>query len=70
MVKAARGTWPDPAWQVVHLSNGKDGFLDRQHSEFISSVPGTYARAPWIEVEARGKELAIERLRADCPLAD
>jgi len=70
MVKAARGTWPDPAWQVVHLSNGKDGFLDRQHSEFMSSVPGAYARTPWIEVEARGKELAIERLRADCPLAD
>ena len=70
MVKAARATWPDPAWQVVHLSNGKDGFLDRQHSEFISAVPSSYARAPWIEVEARGKELAIERLRAAWPLAD
>jgi UV DNA damage endonuclease len=41
MVKAARATWPDPAWQVVHLSNGKDGFLDRQHSEFISAVPSS-----------------------------
>ena len=70
MVKAARATWPDPAWQVVHLSNGKDGFLDRQHSDFIASVPSAYAAAPWIEVEARGKEMAIERLRADWPLAD
>ena len=70
MVAAARTTWPDPAWQVVHLSNGKDRFNDRNHSDFITAVPSAYRNVPWIEVEARGKELAIDRLRADWPVAD
>jgi UV DNA damage endonuclease len=63
LVKAARATWPDPKWQMVHLSNGAGAFLDRNHSEFIDAVPSAYARVPWIEVEARGKECAIDRLR-------
>lgn len=61
--KLAGKTWPDPSWQIVHLSNGAAGFGDRNHSEFIAAVPKVYARVPWIEVEARGKECAIERLR-------
>jgi UV DNA damage endonuclease len=48
----------------VHLSNGDGGHLDRNHSEFIADSPPAYATVPWIEVEARGKELAIQRLRA------
>ena len=58
------GTWPDPAWQLVHLSNGRASFLDRSHSDLITHVPKANSEAPWIEVEAKGKELAIERLRA------
>jgi UV DNA damage endonuclease len=60
---AARETWPVPEWQLVHISNGRDGFNDRHHSDFIAEMPSAYARAPWIEVEAKQKELAIERLR-------
>ena len=63
MVAAARATWPDPAWQVVHLSNGKGGFLDREHSDLIEQVPPAYRGVPWIEVEAKGKEAAIDQIR-------
>jgi UV DNA damage endonuclease len=69
MTRAAGGTWPDPSWQIVHLSNGRDAFADRRHSDLIARVPSAYAAVPWIEVEARGKELAIEQLRAEWPLA-
>jgi UV DNA damage endonuclease len=62
-LEAAAGTWPDPAWQVVHLSNGREGFNDPRHSEFIAAVPSCYAAAPWVEVEAKGKERAIADLR-------
>jgi UV DNA damage endonuclease len=68
--EAARGTWPDPGWQMVHLSNGSEGFADRHHSELIAAIPSAFAAVPWIEVEARGKEIAIERLRRDWPIAE
>jgi len=62
---AARETWPDPAWQLTHISNGRTAFNDRHHSDLISQMPESYRRAPWIEVEAKHKELAIEKLRAE-----
>jgi UV DNA damage endonuclease len=62
---AARETWPDPAWQLTHISNGRTAFNDRHHSDLITEMPEAYRRAPWIEVEAKHKELAIEKLRAD-----
>ncbi len=65
--RLARTTWSRPQWQIVHLSNGLDGLRDRQHSEFIRHIPTAYRRAPWIEVEARAKDLAIERLRLQWP---
>ena len=67
MVAAAATTWPDPGWQVVHLSNGRDGFLDREHSELIVDVPAAYRGVPWIEVEAKGKETAIAGIRRAVP---
>ena len=70
MVAAARDTWPDPAWQVVHLSNGKDAFLDREHSELVTDMPAAYRGVPWIEVEAKGKETAIAELRLRVPWVD
>jgi len=62
---AARETWPVPEWQLVHISNGRTAFNDRHHSDLITEMPSAYARAPWIEVEAKHKELAIEKLRAE-----
>lgn len=65
MVDAARETWPDPAWQLAHISNGRERFNDRHHSDLINDMPSAYRRVPWIEVEAKHKELAVEKLRAD-----
>jgi UV DNA damage endonuclease len=65
MVEAARTTWPRPEWQLAHISNGRTSFCDRHHSDLISTMPAAYRRVPWIEVEAKHKELAIERLTAD-----
>ncbi len=64
VVAAARQTWkPREDWQMVHISNGRTAFRDRQHSDFISDIPESFAQVPWIEVEAKGKEEAIFGLR-------
>lgn len=65
LLAAARDTWPEPSWQLVHISNGRESFNDRRHSDLIAAMPAAYRQAPWIEIEAKHKELAIERLRAD-----
>lgn len=65
MLEAARETWPVPEWQLVHISNGRESFRDRHHSDLVTQLPAAYARAPWIEVEAKHKELAIEHLRSE-----
>ncbi|MGV3741396.1 MAG: UV damage endonuclease UvsE [Burkholderiaceae bacterium] len=63
MLLKARETWSDPAHQLVHISNGRTAFTDRQHSDFIDVLPSAYEYAPWIEIEAKSKELAIRKLR-------
>jgi UV DNA damage endonuclease len=63
MLEKARATWPDPAHQRVHISNGREGFNDRQHADLITTMPASYANAPWIEIEAKNKEQAIATLR-------
>lgn len=55
----AQKTWPDPAWQLTHISNGRAGFGDMAHSDFITDMPRCFHDAPWIEVEAKAKEQAI-----------
>lgn len=65
MLKAARETWPVPEWQLVHISNGRESFGDRNHSDLITVMPAAFRDAPWIEVEAKQKELAIEKLQAE-----
>jgi UV DNA damage endonuclease len=63
-MEAARSTWhPNEDWQLVHISNGTTGLHDRRHSDFIDVMPDCFADVGWIEVEARGKELAIEKIR-------
>jgi UV DNA damage endonuclease len=63
-VLAARVTWTPPEWQVVHLSSGIDGPQDRRHTDLITHFPDAYRDVPWIEVEAKGKELALAGLKA------
>lgn len=65
MFYAARETWQQPQWQLVHISNGEKAFNDRQHSEFITAMPSVYREAPWIEVEAKAKEEAIAKLQQE-----
>ena len=70
MVEAARTTWANPEWQLAHISNGRARFGDRQHSDLVEAMPAAYRRVPWIEVEAKHKELAIEKLHAEWLAAD
>ncbi len=65
MLAAARETWPVPEWQLVHISNGRDSFGDRNHSGLIETMPAAFRDAPWIEVEAKQKELAVEKLQRE-----
>ena len=63
MLRKARATWAEPAHQLVHISNGRSGFNDRQHADLIDTMPACYAAAPWIEIEAKSKEEAIGGLQ-------
>ncbi|MFN8441383.1 MAG: UV DNA damage repair endonuclease UvsE [Caldilineaceae bacterium] len=62
---AARATWAVPENQIVHISNGRERFLDRAHSDLIFTMPDVFRFASWIEVEAKSKELAIEKLQKE-----
>jgi len=63
MLAKARDTWAVPEHQLVHISNGRTAFNDRQHSDLIETMPSSYVHAPWIEIEAKLKEEAIRKLR-------
>jgi UV DNA damage endonuclease len=65
LLVAARSTWNRPDWQLVHISNGAEFFNDPRHSDVINVMPSSYRHAPWIEVEAKQKEVAIAKLRQD-----
>jgi UV DNA damage endonuclease len=62
---AARETWANPANQMVHISNGREKFGDRAHSDLIAAMPDVFRFAPWIEVEAKHKEIAIAKLQTE-----
>ncbi|GAC1399407.1 MAG: UV DNA damage repair endonuclease UvsE [Pyrinomonadaceae bacterium] len=62
---AARATWENPAWQLTHISNGRESLNDRHHSDIVTIMPESFRAAPWIEVEAKQKELAIEHLQQE-----
>jgi UV DNA damage endonuclease len=62
---AARETWQVPDWQVVHISNGAESFADQRHSDYITVMPSCYRSAPWIEIEAKQKEFAIQKLQKE-----
>ena len=62
---AARATWKKPENQMVHISNGRDHFQDRAHHDLIFDMPEVFRYAEWIEVEAKHKEIAIEKLKTE-----
>ena len=62
---AARETWATPENQLVHISNGREQFQDRSHSDLIFNMPEVFRFAPWIEIEAKHKEIAIEKLKTE-----
>lgn len=63
MFWAARETWKNPDWQLVHISNGRETFGERSHSDVVTVMPAVFRHAPWIEIEAKHKEIAIEKLK-------
>ena len=63
MFWAARETWANPENQMVHISNGREHFQDRAHHDLVFTMPEVFRFAPWIEVEAKHKEIAIEKLQ-------
>jgi UV DNA damage endonuclease len=63
MFWAARETWKNPDWQLVHISNGRETFGERSHSDVVTVMPKVFRHAPWIEIEAKHKEIAIEKLK-------
>lgn len=65
MLAEAATTWSPPEWQLVHISNGTTAFNDRHHSDLITVMPSSYSNAPWIEIEAKLKEEAINKLRQE-----
>lgn len=65
MLLEAGSTWKFPEWQLVHISNGDQFFTDPRHSDLITIMPSCYCNAPWIEVEAKQKELAIAKLKQE-----
>ena len=50
---------------AVHISNGRTHFNDRAHSDLIHLMPEVFRHAPWIEVEAKHKEIAIAKLQEE-----
>ncbi len=62
---AARATWKVAENQMVHISNGRDHFQDRAHHDLIFDMPSVFRYAEWIEVEAKHKEIAIEKLNKE-----
>ena len=62
---AARETWKTPENQLVHISNGRDHFQDRAHHDLIFDMPDVFRFAPWIEIEAKHKEIAIAKLQRE-----
>jgi UV DNA damage endonuclease len=65
MLLLARQTWQVPEWQLVHISNGRSSFNDPSHSDLITTMPEAFCSIPWIEVEAKSKELAINKLQLE-----
>ena len=68
-LELARQTWSDPDWQIVHISNGVQNLTDPRHSDLIAEFPDVFRSAPWVEVEAKGKEQAMNALRARLSVA-
>jgi len=65
MFWAARTTWKSSENQLVHISNGREHFQDRAHHDLVFTMPEVFRFAPWIEVEAKHKEIAIEKLKSE-----
>ncbi len=65
LIERSASTWSPKAWQLVHVSSGRDGPSDPRHHDFITALPLGLDRVPWVEVEAKAKENAIDQLRVD-----
>ena len=46
----------------MHVSNGLRSFADARHNDVITAFPSAFHDVPWVEVEAKATERAIEAL--------
>ncbi|MGL5725460.1 hypothetical protein, partial [Cetobacterium sp.] len=67
-VERVKATWKDRK-PLAHISSGKDSVNDKSHADYISEED--VQRFEWlfqdfdVEVEAKKKELALEKLEKD-----
>jgi UV DNA damage endonuclease len=59
----AVNTWEDSSLVTTHISNGTTGLHDRRHSDYINLFPDFLNEVPYVEVEARSKNLALKQLQ-------
>jgi UV DNA damage endonuclease len=66
--KAAVATWPEGIRPVVHWSESQEGRRPSAHSDFVKGPLRLYDLKDKVDVmiEAKGKELALLRLRDPC----
>lgn len=56
-------TWEDKNMVTTHISNGTCDLHDRRHSDYITLFPEILVDVPYVEVEARFKNKAIDKLK-------
>jgi UV DNA damage endonuclease len=61
--QVAASTWSQHSNVTTHISNGAADLLDSKHSDYIVRYPELLLTVPWVEVEARKKELALVQLK-------
>ena len=63
--RMALGTWPKDVRPVVHWSESQEGRKPSAHSDFVKGPLRLYGLDDQVDVmiEAKGKELALLRLR-------
>lgn len=67
-MELCRETWSNEQdYFTTHISNGTNGLWDHRHSNYIEYFPLALHDVPYVEVEARAKELAIFKLKRQYP---
>jgi UV DNA damage endonuclease len=67
-MELCRESWgTESEYFTTHISNGTTYLLNHRHSDYIEHFPLALHDVPYVEVEARAKELAIFKLKEQYP---